>query len=233
MRYVAGLDGVPQMRGRADPVRRSSNRRRRWVRRIADKPAAVLLHLGPVWAAGWRTCTTRRAHTRWWWWSATHATYHKKYDARWSPISTPGRDGVGGGCVAAHDRRTSGPTPLTPSPPRAPGVISTLILPADVSWSDSDQQLVVADPPRHRRPPTATGCVRQPDPAIGRADRDPDRRRRHPRPGTVGAVRIARSHRGARARRSPPASNAAPGARGGTPGLLRREPPVSWPARSI
>jgi acetolactate synthase-1/2/3 large subunit len=70
MHFVAALDRIPGVRcvlglfegvvtGAADGYYR-----------MAGKPAATLLHLGPGWATGWPTCTTparrARASSTWW-----------------------------------------------------------------------------------------------------------------------------------------------------------------------
>ncbi len=153
MHFVAGLDSVPQMRGVLTLFEGVATGAADGYARIADKPAAVLLHLGPGLGNGLANLhNARRAHTPMVVVVGDHATYHKKYDA---PLESD-IDALAG-TVSGWVRRSARPQDVGADTADAitaagTGVISTLILPADVSWSDSDQQLVVADPP----PPPAT-----------------------------------------------------------------------------
>ena len=153
MHFVAGLDSVPRMRGVLTLFEGVATGAADGYARIADKPAAVLLHLGPGLGNGLANLhNARRAHTPMVVVVGDHATYHKKYDA---PLESD-IDALAG-TVSGWVRRTGRPQDVGADAADAitaagTGVISTLILPADVSWSDSDQQLVVADPP----PPPAT-----------------------------------------------------------------------------
>ncbi|WP_407690842.1 acetolactate synthase large subunit [Rubrobacter tropicus] len=109
--------------------------------RMADKPASTLLHLGPGLANGLANVhNARRADTPMVNIVGDHATYHKKFDApltsdvegvarpfsHWVRTSTDSRSVAGDGAAAVA-------AALTP-----PGRISTLILPADVSWEQAD-----------------------------------------------------------------------------------------------
>ena len=148
MHFVAGLDSVPQMRGVLTLFEGVATGAADGYARIADKPAAVLLHLGPGLGNGLANLhNARRAHTPMVVVVGDHATYHKKYDA---PLESD-IDALAG-TVSGWVRRSARPQDVGADTADAitaagTGVISTLILPADVSWSDSDQQLVVADPP--------------------------------------------------------------------------------------
>ena len=67
---------------RAGPFRRRRHRRGRRYARIADRPAAVLLHLGPGLGNGLANLhNARRARVPMVVVVGDHATYHKKYDA--------------------------------------------------------------------------------------------------------------------------------------------------------
>jgi len=140
MHFVAALDRKPQMRcilglfegvvtGAADGYAR-----------MADKPAATLLHLGPGLANGLANLhNARRAHTPMINIVGEHASYHIQHDAPLTsdieslarPMSDWVRriesaDGVSPAAVAAIEAART-----------EPGGISTLILPADAAWQDA------------------------------------------------------------------------------------------------
>ena len=82
MHFVAALDGVPQMRGVLTLFEGVATGAADGYARMADKPAAVLLHLGPGLGNGLANLhNARRAHTPMVVVVGDHATYHKKYDA--------------------------------------------------------------------------------------------------------------------------------------------------------
>src|SRR6476620_11027371 len=118
--------------------------------RMADKPAATLLHLGPGLANGLANLhNAMRARTPIVNVVGDHATYHKQYDA---PLESD---------VEAYAKPVSKFIRTSSAPERlaadaidaidaangAPGGIASLILPADVSWSPASQP---AEPPRAR-----------------------------------------------------------------------------------
>ncbi len=139
MHFVAALDGEPRMRailalfegvvtGAADGYARMSGR-----------PAATLLHLGPGLGNGIANLhNARRAHTPIVNIVGDHATYHKPYDAPLeSDIETLAAN------VSGWVRRSDATPELGADAAEAvvaarthPGEIATLILPADVSWSE-------------------------------------------------------------------------------------------------
>ena len=91
---------------RARAVRGRRDRCGRRVRPIADKPAAVLLHLGP--GLGKRAgylYNARRAHTPMIVVVGDHATYHEVRRPTGIRYRRPGRRGVGLGAPQCHDRR--------------------------------------------------------------------------------------------------------------------------------
>ena len=153
MHFVAALDAVPAMRpvlalfegvvtGAADGYAR-----------MAGKPAATLLHLGPGLTNGLANVhNARKARVPMVNVVGDHATYHKRFDAPLSsdieglarPLShfvrvTQSPRAVG------NDAADAVAAALTP-----PGRIATLILPADVSWSEAG-------------PPAAPRAVPAPD----------------------------------------------------------------------
>src|SRR3979409_1484826 len=82
MHFVAALDTVPEMRGVLGLFEGVVTGAADGYARIADKPAATLLHLGP----GLGNClanlhNARRAHTPIVHVTGAHATYLKQYDA--------------------------------------------------------------------------------------------------------------------------------------------------------
>ncbi|HMN70768.1 MAG TPA: acetolactate synthase large subunit [Rhodoblastus sp.] len=154
MHFVAALDRKPQMRcvlglfegvvtGAADGYAR-----------MADKPAATLLHTGPGLANGLANIhNAKRGNTPMINVVGDHATYHLAYDA---PLTTdiealarpmshwvksaPSADAVSG---VAAEAIAEARTP--------PGRIATLILPADAAWNETRAPLSNVPPPAARR----------------------------------------------------------------------------------
>ena len=118
--------------------------------RIAGKPAATLLHLGPGLGNGLANLhNARRAHSPVVNVVGDHATYHKKYDA---PLESD-IDAVAGS-LNGWVRRSQSPAEVgadaafaVAAAQEAPGQVATLILPADVSWGDGGET-VKPVPPR-------------------------------------------------------------------------------------
>src|SRR6185369_7578501 len=140
MHFVVALDRIPGVRcvlglfegvvtGAADGYAR-----------MADKPAATLLHTGPGLANGLANLhNARKAYTPIVNVVGEHATYHIKHDAPLTadieglarPMShwvrtTPNADAVASDAAAAITAART-----------APGQIATLILPADAAWSET------------------------------------------------------------------------------------------------
>lgn len=137
MHFVDALDSVPRMRGVLTLFEGVATGAADGYARIAGTPAAVLLHLGPGLGNGLANLhNARRAHTPVVVVVGDHATYHKKYDA---PLESD-IDAVAGS-VSGWVHRTLRPADVAADTVAAleaarRGVVSTLILPADVSWSD-------------------------------------------------------------------------------------------------
>ena len=139
MHFVAGLDAVPQMRGVLTLFEGVATGAADGYARMADRPACVLLHLGPGLGNGLANLhNARRAHVPMVVVVGDHATYHKKYDAPLeSDIDAVART------VSGWVRRTLDTGDIAVDVAAAvaasrAGVVSTLILPADVSWTDSE-----------------------------------------------------------------------------------------------
>jgi acetolactate synthase-1/2/3 large subunit len=150
MHFVAALDTVPRMRGVLALFEGVATGAADGYARMADRPAAVLLHLGPGLGNGLANLhNARRARVPMVVVVGDHATYHKKYDA---PLESD-IDALAGS-VSGWVRRTpdSGDVATDAAEAiaasRSGSYISTLILPADASWSDGAQpaKVVSAQP---------------------------------------------------------------------------------------
>jgi acetolactate synthase-1/2/3 large subunit len=138
MHFVAALDTVPRMRGVLALFEGVATGAADGYARIADRPAGVLLHLGPGLGNGLANLhNARRARVPMVVVVGDHATYHKKYDA---PLESD-IDALAG-TVSGWVRRTGAVADVGAdaaeaiAASRSGSHISTLILPADVSWSD-------------------------------------------------------------------------------------------------
>src|ERR687890_1161317 len=160
MNFVAALDRVGDMRcvlglfegvvtGAADGYARMANR-----------PASTLLHLGPGLANGLANVhNARRANTPMVNIVGDHASYHKRYDAPLTSdvesVARPFSDWVmtsTDGHSVARDGAAAVAAAMTP-----PGLVATLILPADASWNEADGPASL--PPVEGRPPAAPEAI--------------------------------------------------------------------------
>jgi len=154
MHFVAALDKRPAMRcvlglfegvvtGAADGYAR-----------MADKPAATLMHLGPGLANGLANVhNARRANSPMLNIVGDHATYHLAHDApltsdietlarpmsHWVRTTKRAEDVSADAAAAIAEAR------------RAPGRIATLILPADAAWNEAPSRIATPAPPAPRR----------------------------------------------------------------------------------
>ena len=154
MHFVAALDAVPEMRGVLTLFEGVATGAADGYGRMADKPAATLLHLGPGLGNGLANLhNARKGKTGVVNIVGDHATYHKKYDAQLeSDIETVVRN------VSTWIWRseTADAVPRDAAEAVAvarTGQIATLILPADASWSEGAQPAPPADVPD---PPVVT-----------------------------------------------------------------------------
>lgn len=138
MHFVAALDAVPEMRGVLTLFEGVATGAADGYARMSSDPAAVLLHLGPGLGNGLANLhNARRARVPMIVVVGDHATYHKKYDA---PLESD-IDSVAG-TVSGWVRRSTDPCDVASDAADAIGFartehrVATLILPADVSWSD-------------------------------------------------------------------------------------------------
>jgi acetolactate synthase I/II/III large subunit len=139
MHFVAALDSVPEMRSTLGLFEGVATGAADGYGRMADKPAATLLHLGPGLGNGLANLhNARRARTPLVNVIGDHATYHKQYDAPLESdiesaartvsgwMHTPQRTGD-----VARDAADAVAAAMGP-----PGQVATLILPANVSWGE-------------------------------------------------------------------------------------------------
>ena len=156
MHVVAALDRVPGMRGVLGLFEGVVTGMADGYGRMAEKPAATLLHLGPGLANGLANLhNARRAATPIVNLVGDHATGHLRYDAPlasdlvgfarpvsgWLRTSTSAR-------TVATDAARAVQASLQP-----PGQIATLVLPADTAWEEADG----AAPALPRPTPAAVG----------------------------------------------------------------------------
>jgi acetolactate synthase-1/2/3 large subunit len=162
MHFVAALDDVPEMRGVLTLFEGVATGAADGYARMAGRPAATLLHLGPGLANGLANLhNARRARTPVVAVVGDHARSHKRLDAplesdidalagsvsTWVRRSLATAD-VAGDAVEAVAAATD-----------APGGVATLILPADVSWEDGAQP---APPlPGHPAPQVPSAVVEE------------------------------------------------------------------------
>jgi acetolactate synthase-1/2/3 large subunit len=153
MHFVAALDSAPEMRAVLCLFEGVATGAADGYARIAGKPAATLLHLGPGMANGLANLhNARRAHSPVVNVVGDHATYHQKLDAplqsdidalaHWltgtvhRPASSGELASMVGAAVASANL----------------GRIATLVLPADLSWSDADTDAPRSAPLTDREP---------------------------------------------------------------------------------
>ena len=138
MHFVAALDTVPQMRAVLTLFEGIATGAADGYARIVGRPAAVLLHLGPGLGNGLANLhNARRARVPMVVVVGDHATYHKKYDA---PLESD-IDALAGS-VSGWVHRTADTADVASDAAEAitescaNNQISTLVLPADTSWTD-------------------------------------------------------------------------------------------------
>ena len=146
MHFVSALDSVPAMRGVLALFEGVATGAADGYARIAGRPAAVLLHLGPGLANGLANLhNARRALTPVVVIVGAHATGHVRYDAPLqSDISSLARTVSGWVHTCGTTRELAQDAMRAVAAARA-GQIATLVLPADVSWNEGGA-LAVARP---------------------------------------------------------------------------------------
>jgi acetolactate synthase-1/2/3 large subunit len=157
MHFVAALDDVPDMRAVLTLFEGVATGAADGYARMAGRPAATLLHLGPGMANGLANLhNARRGRTPLVNVVGDHARSHKRLDA---PLESD-IDAVAG-TVSGWVRRSLDPADVAADAAGAvaaasSGTIATLILPADVSWEDGAE---VAPPVPARPAPQVAPSV--------------------------------------------------------------------------
>ena len=141
MHFVAGLDDIAEMKAILCLFEGVATGAADGYARVTGNPASTLLHLGPGLANGWANLhNARRARVPLVNIIGDHATYHAKYDA-------PLQSDISAVAAGLHgwQRRTMSQNSVAQDTADAisaaygpPGQIATLLLPADVSWSELD-----------------------------------------------------------------------------------------------
>lgn len=159
MHFVAALDSVTEMRAMLCLFEGVVTGAADGYARMAGKPAATLLHLGPGLGNGFANLhNAKRAFTPVVNVVGEHATYHQRYDAplasdipaiarpvsKWVRTSAATSD-VGRDAADAIAAATA-----------HPGGVATLIVPADVSWSEGGQPGIAPAPASRSAVPADT-----------------------------------------------------------------------------
>ena len=172
MHFVAALDDVPEMRGVLALFEGVATGAADGYARIADRPAAVLLHLGPGLGNGLANLhNARKGFTPVVNIVGDHATYHQPLDAQLqSDIETVARN------VSTWVRSSTSVEQVAQDAAEAvaaafgpPGQVATLILPADVSWTDGAS--VTPPPPPREATPVDTDRVSEIADVLRRSER--------------------------------------------------------------
>jgi acetolactate synthase-1/2/3 large subunit len=158
MHFVAALDSVPEMRAVLALFEGVATGAADGYARMSDRPGATLLHLGSGLGNGVANLhNARRAKSPIVNIVGDHATYHRQYDAQLqSDIETVARN------VSSWVRTSQSTEALAGDAAEAiaaalgpPGQVATLILPADVSWSDGAEPLAPRAPEAPPQAPEA------------------------------------------------------------------------------
>ena len=157
--FVAALDSVPEMRAILTLFEGVATGAADGYARMADAPAATLLHLGPGLGNGLANLhNARRAMVPVVNIVGDHATYHTRYDTPLqSDIETVARN------VSTWVRTSKKTEELAGDTVEAiaaaigpPAQVATLIVPADVSWQDGAEP---AAPPKPAGSPAVSGEI--------------------------------------------------------------------------
>src|SRR4051795_11763606 len=150
MHFVAALDSMPEMRSVLALFEGVATGAADGYARMAERPGATLLHLGSGLGNGLANLhNARKGRVPLVNIVGDHATYHTKYDAQLqSDIETVARNFSGW-------VRTSQSTAALPGDAieaiaaavGPPGQVATLILPAELAWSDGPSAAAPPEPP--------------------------------------------------------------------------------------
>ena len=138
MHFVHELDAVPQMRSVLTLFEGVATGAADGYARMAGRPAAVLLHLGPGLGNGLANLhNARRAHTPIVCIVGAHATYHEHFDPPLQSDIASIASNVSGWLRTSALTQDVGrdAAEAVAAACEVPGQIATLVLPADVSWA--------------------------------------------------------------------------------------------------
>lgn len=159
MHFVAALDDVPEMHSVLALFEGVATGAADGYARMAEKPAAVLLHLGPGLGNGLANLhNARRGHTPIVNIVGDHATYHAKYDAPLQSDIKAIASGVSGWITSSADPNSvaDDAADAVVAASTAPGQVATLILPADVCWLESSGPVAPKSVPARTTVPSST-----------------------------------------------------------------------------
>ncbi len=152
MHFVAALDDEPRMRAVLALFEGVATGAADGYARMADKPAATLLHLGCGLGNGLANLhNARKGKVPVLNIVGDHATYHVKFDAQLqSDIETVARNVSPGFVRTATSTETlcQDAAEAIAAARTAPGQVATLILPADVSWGEGGVPSAPLAPPK-------------------------------------------------------------------------------------
>src|SRR5215472_11156424 len=154
MQFVSALDSVRGIRGVLGLFEGVVTGAADGYGRMADKPAATLLHLGPGLGNGLANLhNARRAHTPIVNIVGEHATFHRQYDPPLHSDIEPVARSVSGwvrtiGSAGAISADVAACISATRQPP---GQIATLVLPADIAWGLASGEPAKAQAPASKR----------------------------------------------------------------------------------
>ena len=157
MHFVAALDSAPEMRAVLALFEGVATVAADGYARMADRPAATLLHFGPGLGNGLANLhNTRKGKVPVLDIVGDHATYPVRYDASLqSDIETVARNVSDWVRTSRSTGDLAGDAAEAISAAQgAPGQVATLILPADVSWGTP--RSLRRPPSRRRRPPRSS-----------------------------------------------------------------------------
>src|SRR5450755_1520845 len=159
MHFVAALDRVEGMRVVLGLFEGAVTGMADGYGRMAEKPAATLLHLGPGLANGLANLhNARRAATPIVNIVGDHATYHAQYDAPLTSDIAGFARPVSGWIHSSHSALTvaADGARAVAAAMEPPGQIATLILPADTAWNAAEHP---APPVPLTRPSQVSGST--------------------------------------------------------------------------
>ncbi|ALE76315.1 hypothetical protein AD006_21950 [Pseudonocardia sp. EC080610-09] len=174
MHFVQALDDVPGMRGVLTLFEGVATGAADAYARIAGRPAAVLLHLGPGLGNGLANLhNARRAGTPLLCVVGAHATDHVRHDAPLESDITSVARTVSGWVHTSGDVRDVADDAVraVAATSERGGQVATLVLPADVSWSEGGapapaRTAAVPEPPSEQRVADAATAVGTPGAVI-------------------------------------------------------------------